>query len=247
VKLKVIFLGATKGIGRALARLMAERGDRLFLLGRDLDDLRICANDLQLLGASGEVGVTTCDLLRPETFGTALDEADASLDGFDAVVVTAALFATQEELEDDPELRDRLLDVNFANTIRFCEQARTRLLAMGGGVLCVFSSVAGDRARKPVVFYGATKAGLSYYLEGLDHKFRSRGLRTILVKPGFVRTSMTAGLKPPPFAAEPEQVARIALKAIDKGRPATYAPAVWGAVMLVIRNLPRWVMRRIEF
>ena len=245
--MKVVFLGATKGMGRALARLMAERGDRLFLLGRDPDDLRVCATDLEIVGASHDVGVATCDLLRPETFGTALDQADASLDGFDAVVVTAALFATQEELEDDQDLRDRLLDANFANTIRFCEEARTRLLARGGGVLCVFSSVAGERARKPVIFYGATKAGLSYYLEGLDHKFRSRGLSTILVKPGFVRTSMTAGLKPPPFAADPEQVARVALKAIDKGRPAVYAPAVWSWVMLVIRNLPRWVMRRVEF
>jgi short-subunit dehydrogenase len=111
----------------------------------------------------------------------------------------------------------------------------------------VFSSVAGERARKPVILYGATKAGLSYYLDGLDHKFRARGLRTVLVKPGFVRTSMTAGLKPPPFAAEPEEVARVALKAIDKGTPAVYAPAVWGAVMMIIRNLPRLIMRRVEF
>lgn len=245
--MKVVFLGATKGIGRALARLMAERGDRLFLLGRDLDDLRVCAKDLELLGASGEVGVAACDLLSPETFGTALEQAAGSLEGFDAVVVTAALFAAQEELEQDKDLRDRLLDANFANTIRFCEEARTRLLAKGGGVLCVFSSVAGERARKPVILYGATKAGLSYYLDGLDHKFRSRGLRTVLVKPGFVRTSMTVGLKPPPFAAEPEEVARVALKAIDKGTPAVYAPAVWGAVMMIIRNLPRLIMRRVEF
>ena len=245
--MKVVFLGATKGIGRALARLMAERGDHLFLLGRDIDDLRFSARDLELLGAGGGVGVAACDLLRPGTFGTALDQAAASLDGLDAVVVTAALFAAQEELEEDQDLRDRLLDANFANTIRFCEHARARLLAKGGGVLCVFSSVAGERARKPVIFYGATKAGLSYYLEGLDHKYRSRGLKTIVVKPGFVRTSMTAGLKPPPLAAEPEQVARVALKAIDKGRPAVYAPQVWRAVMLVIRNLPRWVMRRVEF
>ena len=98
-----------------------------------------------------------------------------------------------------------------------------------------------------MIFYGATKAGLSYYLNGLDHKFRSRGLRTVLVKPGFVRTSMTVGLKPPPFAADPEQVARVALKAIDKGTPVVYAPAVWSGVMLVIRNLPRWLMRRVEF
>jgi short-subunit dehydrogenase len=58
---------------------------------------------------------------------------------------------------------------------------------------------------------------------------------------------MTVGLKPPPFAADPEQVARVVLKAIDKGTPVVYAPAVWGGVMLVIRNLPRWLMRRVEF
>ena len=58
--------------------------------------------------------------------------------------------------------------------------------------LCVFSSVAGERGRKPVIIYGAAKAGLTRYLEGLDHKHRADGLRVITVKPGFVKTSMTA-------------------------------------------------------
>jgi decaprenylphospho-beta-D-erythro-pentofuranosid-2-ulose 2-reductase len=245
--MNVALLGATKGIGRALGRLIAARGDRLFLLGRDLEDLAVSARDLQLRGASGEVGVVHCDLASPDTFGPALDRAAVSLDGIDAVVVTAALYGTQEELESDLAARDRLLDVNFAHTIRFCEEARIRLLQMGGGVLCVCSSVAGDRARKPVIFYGATKAGLSYYLEGLDHKFRAQGLRTVLVKPGFVRTGMTTGLNEPPFAGEPEQVARIMLKAIDAGTPRVYAPSIWALVMLAVRNLPRWIMRRAEF
>ena len=105
----------------------------------------------------------------------------------------------------------------------------------------------GERWRKPVVLYGAAKAGLSRYLEGLDHKFRSRGLRTICVKPGFVKTGMTAGLKPPPFAGTPEEVARRVLKAIDRGWPEVYAPWPWRWVMCVIRSLPRFVMRRIGF
>jgi decaprenylphospho-beta-D-erythro-pentofuranosid-2-ulose 2-reductase len=162
-------------------------------------------------------------------------------------VVTAGLFASQEALEDDTELARRLLVVDFSHTVVFCEEARKLLLSGGGGTLCVFSSVAGERGRKPVVLYGAAKAGLTRYLEGLDHKFRAAGLRTVCVKPGFVKTSMTDGLPPPPFAGEPEQVARRVLKAIDRGEPVVYTPFMWRWVMLVIRQLPRAVMRRIGF
>jgi len=244
---KVVLLGATKGMGRALARLMAERGDQLVLLGRDAEDLARSATDLQIRGA-GAVGTAACDLLEPDGFAPALDAAIATLGGLDAVVVSAGLFATQEQFEADAALRDRMLTANFTNTIHFCELARTRLLASGGAArLCVFSSVAGDRARKPVLLYGAAKAGLSYYLTGLDHRFFAQGLRTILVKPGFVKTGMTAGLKAPPFAGEPDDVARTVLRAIDRGTPLVYAPAAWRWVMLVIRYLPRAVMRRIGF
>ena len=233
--MKVVFLGATKGMGRALARLMATRGDELFLLGRNPGDLEHRATDLQVRGASGEVGCATCDLLEPRGFAAALESAAARLGRFDAVVVTAGLYGTQEALERDRELRDRVLTVNFTNTIAFCEQARVRLVGMGGGVLCVFSSVAGDRVRKPVVLYGAAKAGLSYYLEGVDLRFRADGLRTVLVKPGFVRTGMTNGLKEPPFAADPEDAAVAILKAIDRERPVRMcqpsgAWSCWGCV-----------------
>ena len=235
-------------MGRALARLLAERGDSLFLLGRDSEELARSAADLQARGPGGVViAHASCDLAQPDGFSAALDAADLALGGFDTVVVTAALFATQEQLEADLALTQRLLVVDFANTVVFCEHVRGRLLARGGGTLCVFSSVAGDRARKPVVIYGAAKAGLSHYLEGLDHKFRAQGLRTVCVKPGFVKTGMTAGLKPPPFAGEPEAVARRVLSAIERGKPEVYAPGIWAQVMRVIRWLPRFVMRRIKF
>jgi short-subunit dehydrogenase len=245
--MKAVFLGATKGMGRALARLLAQRGDRVFLLGRDLDDLQRSATDLELFGAAGSVGIAPCDLLDPNTFAPALEAAAVALEGFDTVIVTAGLFATQDVLEADTGLTARLLTADFTNTILFCEVARKRLLAAGGGTLCVFSSVAGERGRKPVILYGAAKAGLSHYLEGLDHKFRAQGLRTIAVKPGFVKTAMTAGLPAPPFAAEADDIARAVLKAIDRGTPEVYAPGIWRWIMLVIRSLPRTVMRRIAF
>ena len=246
--MKAVLLGATKGMGRALAQQMAARGDRLFLLGDRVEELAISAQDLEVRGAAGPVGTAYCDLLQPDTFAPALDRAQQELDGFDTVVVTAGIFATQEQLEDDPQLLARLLTADFTNTVLFCEESRKRLPeGKEGGTLCVFSSVAGERGRKPVVLYGAAKAGLSRYLEGLDHKFRSRGLRTICVKPGFVKTGMTAGLKPPPFAGTPEEVARRVLKAIDRGWPEVYAPWPWRWVMCVIRSLPRFVMRRIGF
>jgi decaprenylphospho-beta-D-erythro-pentofuranosid-2-ulose 2-reductase len=244
---RVAFLGATRGMGRALARLMAERGDALALLGRSSDDLERSARDLEVRAGRGTVATAPCDLERPDTFAPALAAARAALGGLDAVVVTAGLFASQDKLEGDAELARRLLVVDFAHTVAFCEEARRLLLAGGGGTLCAFSSVAGERGRKPVILYGAAKAGLTRYLEGLDHKFRAQGLKVVCVKPGFVKTSMTDGLTPPPFAGEPDDVARRVLKAIDRGEPVVYAPAMWRWVMLVIRNLPRFVMRRIGF
>jgi short-subunit dehydrogenase len=244
---KVVLLGATRGMGRELARLVAERGDAIFLLGRSARDLAATATDLQVRGAAGAVGYAVCDLLEPAGFDAALDEAARTLGSFDTVVVTAGLYATQEALEGDRGLRERVLAVDFNNTIEFCEQARARLLAMGGGVLCVFGSVAGDRARKPVILYGAAKAGLAHYLEGVDLKYRANGLRVVCVKPGFVRTGMTAGLKEPPFASDPEVAARTALRAIDRGAAVVYAPPVWRLVMLAVRSLPRWLMRRASF
>jgi short-subunit dehydrogenase len=244
---KVVFLGATRGMGLALARRMVERADELYLLGRDADALARAAGDLEVRG-DRKVAYGLCDLAADASaIGGAFDAAEAALRDFDTVVVTAALFGAQERLEQDRDLRDRLLTTNFTNTIHFCEEARRRLLARGGGTLCVFSSVAGERARKPVVLYGAAKAGLSYYLDGLDKRYRAAGLKTVTIIPGFVRTEMTADLEPPPFAVDPEDVVPAILRAIDRGKPRAFVPGIWRLLMLVIRHLPRFVMRRVSF
>jgi NAD(P)-dependent dehydrogenase (short-subunit alcohol dehydrogenase family) len=245
--MKAIVLGGTTGIGRAIARRLIERGDAVFLMGLDATDLERSAADLRAHRAGALVGFAVCNLEHPDTFVPALDAADAALGQFDAVIVTAAMFATQDALEADIELTRRLVTVNYAHTVVFCEHARKRLLSRGGGHLVAFSSVAGDRGRKPVAIYGSGKAGIAIYLEAMDHKFHAQGLSVVCVKPGFVKTGMTAGLKPPPFAGEPDQVAKDVIKAMDRRCPVVYTPGIWALVMLVIRWLPRFVMRKIGF
>jgi decaprenylphospho-beta-D-erythro-pentofuranosid-2-ulose 2-reductase len=254
-KMKVALLGGTKGMGRALARAMAKEGHDICLLGRHEEDLRKSVADLAAFAGGDGTGSgrairiyhAPCDLSEPDGFAAALDAADAQLGQFDCFVVTAGEFGMQAELEQDLARTERLLRLNFVNTVLLCEHVRQRLLARGGGRLCVFSSVAGDRGRKPIGLYGSSKAGLSHYLESLDHRHRNEGLVTLCVKPGFVKTGMTAGLKPPPFAGDPDVVADQVLVALQADRPLVYAPAIWRWVMLVIRHLPRWVMRKIQF
>ncbi len=245
--MKAVLLGATRGMGRAVARALAARGARLFLLGRDRESLARSARDLEVRGARAPVGHAPCDLLDPSGFGAGLDAADRALDGFNTAILSAALFAPQDALEADPDFRRDLLAANFAHSIEWCEAVRARLLSRGGGTLCVFSSVAGERGRAPVVLYGAAKAGLSRYLEALDHRYHAQGLRVITVKPGFVHTGMTEGLAPPPFSGTADAVASQIVRALDRGTPVVYAPGAWRAVMLAVRALPRAVMRRSTF
>ena len=140
------------------------------------------------------------------------------------------------------------MTADFTNTVLFCEEARKRLAGRAAAARSACSVPwPANGAASRWCSTARRRPGLSRYLEGLDHKFRARGLRTVCVKPGFVKTGMTAGLKPPPFAGTPDEVARRVLRAIDRGWPEVYAPRPWRWVMCVIRRLPRFVMRRIGF
>lgn len=245
--MRIAFVGATRGMGRALSRLLAERGEPLCLLGRAPVDLETAARDLEARGAPAPVRTVALDLARPDGFAAALAAADQALGGFDTLVVTGGQADRPEALERDMGRLAEVLQVNFTGTVVLCQMAAERLAARGGGRLCVFSSVAGDRPRRSNYLYGASKAGLSAFLEGLGHAFAARGVRVLCVKPGFVRTGLTEGLPVPPFAGEPEPVARAVLRALDAGRRVVYAPPAWRWIMLVIRSLPHVVMRRIRF
>lgn len=244
--MRIAVLGATRGMGRELVRRFAERGDSLMLWGRDLAALDAMRADLGVRGAR-EVYTGHLDLADGSGFEPAVAAAAEALGRIDAVVITAGLFGTQDALEADAERCAAVLDVNFTKTVLLCEVVRKHLLAQGGGTLAVLSSVAGDAARKTVGLYGASKAGLSHYLSSLDLRYHADGLRVVCVRPGFVRTGMTDGLKEPPFAADVDEAVDAILRAFDRQAPVAYAPGIWRWVMLIIKHLPRFVMRRVGF
>jgi decaprenylphospho-beta-D-erythro-pentofuranosid-2-ulose 2-reductase len=120
------------------------------------------------------------------------------------------------------------------------------LIEAGSGVVVVISSVAAARARRSNFVYGASKAALDSYAQGLGDALAPHGVRVVVIRPGFVRSKMTEGLEPAPFATTPEVVGEAIAKAIDDDRSHTvWVPRILGPLLGVLRAAPRPVWRRI--
>ncbi len=244
----VLVLGATSGIARALCRLLAIRGDRLVLAARDDEALATLAADL-----------TTRTAAHPETVAfDAVDLAGAAAfferclaaagGAFDGVVLCFGTLPDQEAAFRDPDAARAALEVNLVAPIVLLDLAAAHLEERGHGWIAAISSVAGDRGRQSNFLYGSAKSGLSAYLSGLRNRLAARGVHVLTVKPGFVDTAMTQGVVDPrsPLLASPEKVARDIERAIRRRRDVLYTPWFWRVVMLVIRNIPERVFKRMK-
>jgi Short-chain dehydrogenases of various substrate specificities len=109
----------------------------------------------------------------------------------------------------------------------------------------VLSSVAGERVRAANFVYGATKAGIDGFCQGLGDALVGSGVRVLIVRPGFVPTKMTAGRDKAPFSTTPEGVAEAVMRGLERGDEMVWAPPVLRFVMAVARHLPRPVFRRL--
>ena len=138
-----------------------------------------------------------------------------------------------------------MLDTNFTGPASLLILASEQLQRQGHGSLVVLSSVAGERVRKSNFVYGASKAGLDGFAQGLGDSLVGTGVDVLIVRPGFVHTKMTAGLKAAPLSTKPEAVAAEVAKGLRRRAEAIWAPAPLRWVMLALRLLPRAVFRRL--
>jgi short-subunit dehydrogenase len=137
--------------------------------------------------------------------------------------------------------------VNVISTLSLLVELGNYLETQGGGTLATITSVAGDRGRRNNYVYGASKAMISTFLEGLRGRLHNSGVAVIDIRPGLVDSPMTRDVKKGPLFSSPERVARCIVTGIKKGRPTIYAPGYWRLVMFVVKAIPQKLFKRLRF
>jgi decaprenylphospho-beta-D-erythro-pentofuranosid-2-ulose 2-reductase len=163
----------------------------------------------------------------------------------DLALVTFGLLGEQQLAERDAAAAGALAQTNFTGAVSLLTPLAERMRAQGHGTIVVLSSVAAIRPRRSNYVYGATKAGLDAFCQGVQLRLRGSGARLLIVRPGFVRTKMTAGLRPLPLAVEPEQVAAAIVAALGSNRDVVWVPGLMRAVAVLLRLLPGRALARL--
>jgi short-subunit dehydrogenase len=241
--MKVLVFGATSAIAQAACRIMAERGDDLLLAARDKAKLDAVAQDLRVRG-KGKVETAVVDALDFAAHAPLVEQAERALGGLDALLVAHGTLTDQKKAEADVNYARREMDVNFGSVVSLVTPVAQRFEARGAGVICVISSVAGDRGRASNYVYGSAKAATTAFLSGLRNRLHGKGVAVVTVKPGPVDTPMTAHLKKGLLMASPEKVGRGIVRAMDRRKDVVYLPGHWRAIMFVIRHVPEFLFKR---
>ncbi|MFB9068180.1 SDR family oxidoreductase [Pseudofulvimonas gallinarii] len=243
---KILVIGATSAIAESCARLWAQRGDALYLLGRDKARLRAIADDLRARGAA-EVAMATLDVRDRPSHVSAIEQARTAMAGVDIALLAHGTLPDPGECDRDLATAMDAFDTNGTGTIALMHRLAALLELQGSGHLAVIGSVAGDRGRASNAIYGAAKAAVETYASALRQRLGRRGIQVLTIKPGFVDTPMTARFRKSALWASPSRVAASIVRAIDRDRAVIYVPWFWRPVMAIIRALPEFVFRRMKF
>jgi short-subunit dehydrogenase len=238
-----IILGATSSMARAFARKVSADGAGLLLAGRDMDDLAALAADCQLRGARLAEAMAF-DARNPKGFAALIERMEAEEGELNAAVFVGSM-PEQSEIDADPALIDGVVTDSFTGPGRFLQMLAPLLETRGMGTVVGVGSVAGDRGRVGNYVYGAAKAGFATYLSGLRNRLGRAGVHVVTVKPGPVDTAMTWGMKMP-FMTSAERVADDIDRAVRKRRNVIYTAPIWLIIMLVIRNIPEPIFKKMS-
>ena len=241
----VLVLGGTSELALAtLTALDLRPGAVVALAGRDEPALA-AINVPTSGGGAAKIIPLSWDASNPAAGPQVIAEAASALGDIDLVLVAAGILGDQTRAETDTDHAVEILSINLVGVASAMLPAAERLRHQGHGMIVVFSSVAGLRGRRANYVYGASKAGLDALAEGLQASLVGSGARLLVVRPGFVRTKMTAGMADAPFATTPDVVGEAVAEAIRKGREAIHVPRLLGPVFAGFRLLPRPVFRKL--
>jgi decaprenylphospho-beta-D-erythro-pentofuranosid-2-ulose 2-reductase len=238
---RVLILGATSAIAAHVAQIHAARGDRLHLVGRNRDKLaavtRLCANATS----------ASADFDALDSNEALVRSAIATLGGVDTVLIAHGDLGDQLASERSFPDAESILRTNFTSVVSLLIPLANHLEQARAGRIGVITSVAGDRGRPRNYTYGAAKGALNIYLQGLRTRLYPAGVTVTTLKLGPVDTPMTRDHRKHPLFAKPEVAAEDIVGAMDSGGSEAYVPAIWSAIMPVVKNTPERIFQLLPF
>ena len=243
----LLLLGGTSEIGLAVAeRLVRDRTRRVVLAGRDLAALRAAGERLEKAASPSTVDVTVLEFDAHDraTHAAVVDRAFAGGD-VDVALLAFGILGEQDRAERDADHAVEIATVNYTAAVSVGVPLSQALRRQGHGVLVVLSSVAAERPRRSNFVYGSAKAGLDAFATGLGDALRGSGAHVLVVRPGFVRTRMTAHLPAAPLSTTAEAVAEAVVAGLRWRKDTIWVPSALRLVMSALRHTPRTVFRRL--
>lgn len=238
-----VVLGGTSDLARAvLAKLAPRRLNKVLLAGRNEQALANVASELADLGIE-DVQSVRFDLREVEGHETFASQAIERLGTIDLLLVAGGSLGTADLTILGAENVAEIIDTNFAGPAAAIIAFAREMRKQGSGRIVVFSSAAGARVRKANFVYGGAKAGLDGFCQGLNDALAGTGVEVMIVRPGFVRTKMTAGKAPAPFATGADEVATAVVRGLEQGAAVVWVPSALAAIFVVLRLLPQRIWR----
>ncbi len=246
VSQSIVLFGGTSDIGQAIVNELLRPGvAHVVLVSRNVQDAEGFGQ--QILQRFPDIDVHHVRFEGEDASGMprVVQEVIALVADIDVVIVAQALLGEGLDLINNPELAVPLATVNFTATMTLLLALAKQVSHQGYGRIVLLSSVAGERVRRSNAAYGATKAGIDAFALALDHDLSASGGSILVVRPGFVTSKMTRGMKKAPFSTTPEAVAKIVAKAIDSKVRVVWCPGLLRWVFMIFRHLPTAIWRKL--
>lgn len=239
----VLILGATSDIAKALAYEYAGHGYSLTLAARNPERLAALSSDLHIRH-NVSVDVVAFEALDYTGHADFYSQLKAKPD---VVICAFGYLGRQETAQTSWTETAQIIQTNYTGAVSILNVIAEDFEQRRSGAIIGLSSVAGNRGRQSNYLYGSAKAGFTAYLSGLRNRLFKANVRVITVKPGFVRTRMTANLElPSRLTATPQEVAAAIFRAYRRNQDHVYVLPVWRYIMLVIRHLPEFIFKRLN-
>lgn len=241
----ILVLGGTSEIGLAITAEFLKKGPaKVILASLPSDPLRAAAEEQMQQAGASEVTTIDFDATDFDSHPAVVDKAFAGGD-VDICIVAFGMLGDAEELWQNQKKAVLAAHINYTGAVSMGVLVGQKFKEQGHGQFIAMSSVAGERVRRSNFVYGSTKAGLDGFYLNLGEALEEYGVKTLVIRPGQVRTRMSAAVDEAPLTVNKEDVAALAVKAVESGKTLVWAPPAFRLVMMVLTHIPRPIFKKL--